>query len=171
MNLILKIVIITALLMPLTTVSASPEFSDYEVAYMASILAGETAPGCEECHYWIGCTIVSDARRYRGLGASIHALTPNRWRGFRSNPSQIYVDVIRTVITTNICNNKPVCRLIGNANDYRYHWTHYGNAMITGNQYGLVVCVPYPKEEETNEQEIRRSYYWGEERGSMHYPY
>lgn len=125
----------------------SVSIKDWEVQYMASILAGETAYGCEQCHQWIACTIARDAARYKRSGKSIKSLHPGRWNGFRPNPSTEYVGIMWKAMVGSLCEDAPVCRFVGNEKDYKRYWTGYGNAMLTGNENGLVVCVPHDNSE------------------------
>lgn len=117
------------------------DFTDAEVLFMASILNGETAYGCDECHKWIACTIARDARRYRNKGSSVYTLHPGRWKGFKGNPSEEYIEIMDNALGIWWCLDAPICKFLGNANDYRYNWTGYGSALVVGNRNGLVVCV------------------------------
>lgn len=126
----------------------SISIKDWEVQFMASILAGETAYGCGQCHQWIACTIARDVVAYKNKGKSIKALHPGRWNGFRANPSTEYIDIMWKATVGNLCDSAPVCRFVGNEKDYKRYWTGYGNAMIAGNENGLVVCVLHDSEKE-----------------------
>lgn len=151
-----KVVLMIALALILipSTVRAR-EFSNNDLVFMASILRGETVPNCNTCHEWIACTLISDARRYREQGRSIRSLRPNRWRAFWQNPSQEYIDIMYDAAHGNLCQDSPRCKFVGNANDYRYNWTNFGDAKISGTTNGLVVCVPYNKEAGGKNQMLR----------------
>lgn len=155
LRVVVCIMAIVFMVIPLNSANAKMEnagninvgdITNWEVNYMASILAGETAPGCDQCHQWIACTLADDVARYKESGKSITALHPGRWNGFRANPSGEYIEIMQEALTGSLCNDAPDCRFIGNANDYRQYWTRYGDALITGNQNGLVVCVPMKAE-------------------------
>ena len=114
--------------------------------YASSIIAGESVPGCIECHRLIACTILNDAQKRIDRGVSPYTLHPGRWHGFNRNFSEEHVEALQWALDTK-CEGMPACKYLGNMNDYKY-WLRNGGinniqAVIVGNKVAAVVCVPW----------------------------
>jgi len=111
------------------------------IHYAASIVAGETVPGCEICDRWIACTIQRDIER----GYYPWALHPGRWHGYRT-PRPEHLAAVEAALHPQGCLDVPTCAYLGNLNDYRY-WSAGRLAQdvschLVGNRHGAIVCIP-----------------------------
>jgi len=104
--------------------------------YAASIVAGESVPGCEQCDLWIACTIVDDVAR----GHDPWRLHPGRWHGW-GRPSAAHRWAVRRALSPGGCAQVPRCRYLGNVRDYLTCWNGMGPGLIIGNEIAGIVCV------------------------------
>lgn len=128
-------------IMTVITILVSPGmFDDSFIDYAAHIYAGETLPENDTANEWIVCTILRDAYRIEAVGGSPYGLHPGRWNGWKE-PTREQLEFVRSVD----CSKVPMCAFVGNMNDYslwRKSFSSGVTSLITGNQYGIVVCVP-----------------------------
>lgn len=109
------------------------------------ILAGETVQNCPECDRWVACTMVRDVIRGRCHPNNLH---PGRWHGWSDHPRPHHREAVEQALRPFGlgCRDVPVCRYLGNLDDYE-HWLETGLASeipshTIGTSLGAIVCVP-----------------------------